>query len=74
MPETQKQIILHTFISVGSIQNAQKNTFSVKGSSRQEVFVGEEDRFWKAAFGAFMNYIPIPGRLRARRLETGSPR
>lgn len=72
MPETQKQILLHTFISVGSIQNAQKNTFSVKGSSRQEVFVGERG-FWKVAFGAFMNYIPIPGRLRARRLETGSP-
>lgn len=57
----------------GVNKSAQKNTFSVKGSSKQEVFIGEEKRFCKAALGIFTNYIPIPGRLQARRLRTGSP-
>lgn len=45
----------------------------LKGSSRQEVFVGEEKRFWKAALGIFTSYRPIPGRLHAKRLGTRSP-
>lgn len=45
----------------------------LKGSSRQEVFVGEEKRFWKAALGTFTSYSPIPGRLHAKRLGTRSP-
>lgn len=57
----------------GVHKRAQQNTYSVKGSSGQEVFVGEEYRFWKTALGAFTNYIPIPGRLPARILGTGSP-
>lgn len=37
----------------GVNKSAQKNTFSVKGSSKQEVFIGEEKRFCKAALGIF---------------------
>lgn len=56
----------------GVHRSAQKNKFSVKGGSRQEVFVGEEERFWKAASGTSANRVPIPGRLQTRSLGTGS--
>lgn len=35
----------------GVYKSAQKHTFSGKGSSRQETFVGEEDRLREAALG-----------------------
>lgn len=38
----------------GVYENAQKHTFSGKGGSGQEIFVGGEDRLWEAASGTFM--------------------
>lgn len=54
-----------------SLQECAEKHVCSERQPRQEVFVGEEERLWKATF---TNYVPVPGRLPARRLATGSPR